>query len=143
MKSFVIALAVLFLATLASATDFQEKNSIMDEDLMMESEGNLHETPRFGFLNLNNDGATLTFNSTSLQYAVVIGIILLVVALVAIPLLGLDLANVFAPRDDYYPYHQGYDQTQGYSSYTNFAKRFAALSFSNTQHTLPYSTVIF
>lgn len=107
MKSFVV-LAVLCLAGLVSAETENEA---------------LEETPRFGFLNLDGDSSTITFNSTSLQYAVFAGIVIVLVALVVVPLLGFDLSTLFSARDGYDPYNYGYDQNQAYSSYTSYAKR--------------------
>jgi len=103
MKSFV-AIALLCIFAFASAEDKME------------------EEPRFGFLTLNNNGASLAFNSTSLQYAVIGGVILLVLALVVIPFLGFDLGNIFAKEsfEDDYPY--AYDN-QGFSSYSSYAQR--------------------
>ncbi|XP_045615606.1 uncharacterized protein [Procambarus clarkii] len=105
MKSFVV-LAVVCLAALASATG--------DEDPK--------ETPRFGFISLDNTGAVLTLNSTSLQYAVIAGIIVLVFALVIIPILGFDIAKHFATRDGYDHFNY-YNEQPEYSSYTSYAKR--------------------
>ncbi|XP_071546805.1 uncharacterized protein [Panulirus ornatus] len=107
MKSFAV-LTVLFMAALASAETENEA---------------LKETSRFGFLNLDGDSSTVTFNSTSLQYAVIAGIVILLVALVVVPLLGFDLATLFSARDGYDPYNYGYDQNNAYSSYTSYAKR--------------------
>lgn len=88
-----------------------------------EDDSSLEETARFGFLSLDNSGATLSFNSTSLQTVVVVGVILLILALVLVPLLGFDLAKLFAGKESYdYP-NYAYDNTQGYSSYTSYAQR--------------------
>ncbi|XP_027239076.1 uncharacterized protein [Penaeus vannamei] len=106
MKTFV-AVALLCLFAVARAED----------------DNSLEETARFGFLSLDDNGATLSFNSTSLQTAVVVGVILLILALVLVPLLGFDLAKLFAGKESYdYP-NYAYDNTQGYSSYTSYAQR--------------------
>ncbi|XP_042204231.1 uncharacterized protein LOC121853905 [Homarus americanus] len=114
MKSFVV-FAVLCLAAFASA----ETSNLIDEQ-----EGLEEGTPRFGFLSFDNSGATLTFNSTSLQYAVVIGIFVVFAALIIIPLLGFNLASLFSSRDSYgYDNTHYYDPNTAYSTYSDYAKR--------------------
>ncbi|XP_045118512.1 uncharacterized protein LOC123508706 [Portunus trituberculatus] len=115
-----IAFLVLYLAVAASALQKQPVNSALSKENLVEQETS---DPRFAFLDVDDDGATLTFNSTSLQYAVVIGVVLLILGLVVVPLLGFDLANIFSARDDYNAYGYGYDQDNYYSSYTSYAKR--------------------
>ncbi|CAL4090712.1 unnamed protein product, partial [Meganyctiphanes norvegica] len=89
-------------------------------DVSHEADG-LVEEGRFGFLTLDNSGAQLTFNSTSLQYAVVAGIALLLVAIILIPLLGYDVATLFSRNDNaQFADYQNYDYS---SSYSQFAKR--------------------
>ncbi|XP_076062339.1 uncharacterized protein LOC143037685 [Oratosquilla oratoria] len=104
MKIFLIA-AVLCFASVVRAEDVEK----------MEEEG------RFGFLTLDNNGATLTFNSTSIQYAVLIGLAVLLGSLILLPLFGLSLGSIF--NSGYEAPVYGYD-TSGYaSSYSSYAKR--------------------
>ncbi|KAK8403638.1 hypothetical protein O3P69_000019 [Scylla paramamosain] len=114
-----ITFLVLCLAVAASALQKQPVNSALSNENLVEKETG---DPRVGFLSVDDDGATLTFNSTSLQYAVVIGVVLLILGLVVVPLLGFDLAKLFSSRDDYDAYGYSYDQ-DNYSSYTSYAKR--------------------
>jgi len=83
----------------------------------------LVEQGRFGFLTLDNSGATLSFNSTSLQYAVVAGIALLLTALILVPLLGYDVSTFLPARNDQGPHTYTDYNNYDYSSYSQFAKR--------------------
>ncbi|XP_068216357.1 uncharacterized protein [Palaemon carinicauda] len=107
-----IAIALLFLAAFASA---EENNNNIDLEV--------EETPRFTFVDLTNNAASLSLNSTSLQYAVITGIVLLLVAIVVVPLLGYDLSTIFTNREDYDYSNYAYDGNQAYSSYSAYAKR--------------------
>lgn len=119
MKQFVCVLLAVCLSVASAALPKETaRKARMEENGIADTDGG---AGRFGFLTINDDGASLTFNSTSLQYAVVIGVVLLILALVVVPLLGFDIAKLFAPRD-------GYDSNYGYegdyySSYTSYAKR--------------------
>ncbi|XP_050692935.1 uncharacterized protein LOC126983848 [Eriocheir sinensis] len=118
MKQFVsILLLALCLASASALPKDTLSNALKENGVGDEDEG----AGRFGFLTVNEEGAKLTFNSTSLQYAVVIGVVLLILGLVVIPLIGFDVAKLFSPRDSY-DNHYGYD-TNNYSSYTSYAKR--------------------
>ncbi|KAK7083279.1 hypothetical protein SK128_011245 [Halocaridina rubra] len=81
------------------------------------------EYPRFSFIDLTNNGAVLTFNSTSLQYAVVTGLVLIVLALVVTQLLGVNTNNFFAAKNEYDSPTYSYDSDHAYSSYSVYAQR--------------------
>ena len=79
---------------------------------------------RLGFINVGSDGTTsLTFNATSIQNAVILGLFILVLGALLLPLFG-----IFGEEDTGYGY--GYEQTSynsGYeaptSGYSTFSKR--------------------
>ncbi|XP_064113570.1 uncharacterized protein LOC135220231 isoform X2 [Macrobrachium nipponense] len=108
-----VAIALLFLATFASAEDTNNNN--LDAEV--------EDSPRFAYVDLTNNAASLSFNSTSLQYAVITGIVLLLVAIVVVPLLGYDLSTIFPSREGFDYSNYAYDGTQAYSSYSAYAKR--------------------
>jgi len=88
---------------------------------------------RLGFITVGTDGSTsVTFNATSIQNAVILGLFLLVLGALLLPLFG-----AFGEEESGYGY--GYDQTSGSgyevpsSGYNTYSKRYAALIrvFSN------------
>nr|XP_027229973.1 uncharacterized protein LOC113821655 [Penaeus vannamei] len=84
------------------------------------------ESPRFGYLSLGSgDGAFLAFNQTSVAQGLVFSVLALVVAFVALPLLGLDLSTVFGKEESYAPYDYSHDAHQAYATPydSSYAKR--------------------
>lgn len=66
---------------------------------------------RLGFITVGNNGATtLTFNATSIQNAVILGLFILVLGALLLPLLG-----VFGEEEET-GYGYGYEQSGGYST---------------------------
>ncbi|CAL4146728.1 unnamed protein product, partial [Meganyctiphanes norvegica] len=75
------------------------------------------------FLTVDDNGnLALKFNSTSLIYIALFAIPVVIIALLVLPLFGVDLTNIFRRREstdqDYYAY-----DNQDYSTYTEFAQR--------------------
>lgn len=91
---------------------------------LVEEEGDA----RLGYITVGNSGATtLTFNATSIQNAVILGLFILVLGALLLPLFG-----IFGEEDTGYGY--GYEQTgyqSGYeapsSGYSTFSKRSAEM----------------
>jgi len=88
---------------------------------------------RLGYVSIGSDGATaITFNATSIQNAVILGLFVLVLGALVLPLFGISLSSLFgsgSDSDSGYGY-SGYDQTgydTGYeapaTNYQAFAKR--------------------
>merc|ERR550539_738405 len=104
--------AVLFLVASACAENYEE-----DGD------------PRLGYITVGSDGATsITFNATSIQNAVILGLFVLVLGALVLPLFGVSLGSLFgddAGTDTGYGY--GFEQTSGYEQpaqgYSTFSKR--------------------
>merc|ERR1712176_1710270 len=88
--------------------------------------------PRLGYISVGGDGTTsITFNATSIQNAVILGLFILVLGALILPLFGISLGSLFG-SDTSYGY--GFDQAtydQGFESssnaYTSFSKRSAEM----------------
>lgn len=106
----IIAFAVIALFACAHAEE---------DELLAEEAG----SPRLGFITVNNDGTTsLTFNATSIQNAVILGLFLLVLGALLLPLLGGlgdDSGSGYGYGDTSGYTSGGYEQpSQGYSTYS-------------------------
>jgi hypothetical protein len=84
-------------------------------------------TGRLGYITVGNSGATtLTFNATSIQNAVILGLFILVLGALVLPLFGVSMGEYFE-EDSGYGY--GYDAQPEYayeaanSAYSTYAKR--------------------
>ena len=96
--------------------------SVRAEEIMEEEEGE----GRLGYITVASDGSTsLTFNATSIQNAVILGLFILVLGALLLPLFG-----VFGEEESGYGY--GYESSgSGYqtaydqpsSGYSTFSKR--------------------
>merc|ERR1711978_40750 len=87
--------------------------------------------PRLGYVSVGSDGTTsITFNATSIQNAVILGLFVLVLGALVLPLFGISLGGLFGSDSDT-GYGHGYEQpaytSDGYdvpaSSYQSFSKR--------------------
>merc|ERR1712154_312198 len=87
--------------------------------------------PRLGYISVGSDGTTsITFNATSIQNAVILGLFVLVLGALVLPLFGISLGGLFGSDSDT-GYGYGYEQpaytSDGYdvpaSSYQSFSKR--------------------
>merc|ERR1711978_309407 len=87
--------------------------------------------PRLGYVSVGSDGTTsITFNATSIQNAVILGLFVLVLGALVLPLFGISLGGLFGSDSDT-GYGYGYEQpaytSDGYdvpaSSYQSFSKR--------------------
>ena len=110
MKLFACTL-VLALASLASAESYEDGDE------------------RLGYISVGNSGATsITFNATSIQNAVILGLFILVLGALILPLFGISLASLFGSSSGDTGYGYGYEQS-GYeapatsSGYQSFSKR--------------------
>jgi len=66
--------------------------------------------PRLGFISVGNSGATtLTFNATSIQNAIILGLFILVLGALVLPLFGVSLAE-----EEETGYGYGYEQPAAY-----------------------------
>jgi len=74
------------------------------------------------FLTIDDTGATLAINSTSLIYAAIIGIPLLIVGLVVLPLFGLSIDSLFKKDGGDFADQFAYEN-QDYAQYSSYAKR--------------------
>jgi len=99
-------------------------------DIYTEEEGDA----RLGYVSVGSNGDTsITFNATSIQNAVILGLFVLVLGALVLPLFGISLASLFGGSADAdsgygYGYEQAsYDGSTGYdapaSSYQSFSKR--------------------
>jgi hypothetical protein len=85
--------------------------------------------PRLGYITVGSDGATsITFNATSIQNAVILGLFVLVLGALVLPLFGISLGSLFGDGGTGYGY--GFDEaTYGNeyaapaSAYNTFSKR--------------------
>jgi len=86
---------------------------------------------RLGYVSVGSDGTTsITFNATSIQNAVILGLFVLVLGALVLPLFGISLGGLFGSDSDT-GYGYGYEQpaytSDGYdvpaSSYQSFSKR--------------------
>ena len=93
-----------------------------DDEFLSDDQGEA----RLGFITVNGDGTTsLTFNATSIQNAVILGLFILVLGALLLPLFGL-----FGGEEETSGYG-GYEQTGGYQTgyeqqstgYNTYAKR--------------------
>jgi len=88
---------------------------------------------RLGYITVGSDGSTsITFNATSIQNAVILGLFVLVLGALVLPLFGVSLGSLFGGDDtgSETGYGYGYEQPQyqtGYeqpsSGYSTFSKR--------------------
>jgi len=87
---------------------------------------------RLGYITVGSDGSTsITFNATSIQNAVILGLFVLVLGALVLPLFGISLGALFGSSDSADTgYGYGYEQPtyeQGYqapaSGYQSFSKR--------------------
>ena len=94
-----------------------------EEEVDLDEEG----TARLGFITVGTDGSTsLTFNATSIQNAVIVGLFILVLGALLLPLFG-----AFGEEESS-GYGYGYENTGGYSSgyeqqasgYNTYSKRY-------------------
>ena len=113
MKVFVCAIT-LALFTLSSAESYEDGDE------------------RLGYVSVGSSGATsLTFNATSIQNAVILGLFILVLAALILPLFGVSLASLAGSGGGDTGYGYGYEQPSydtGYDapaqqSYQSFSKR--------------------
>merc|ERR1712010_66539 len=65
---------------------------------------------RLGYVSVGSDGTTsITFNATSIQNAVILGLFVLVLGALALPLFGISLGGLFGSDSDT-GYGYGYEQ---------------------------------
>merc|ERR1711936_823424 len=66
---------------------------------------------RLGYYSVASDGSTsLTFNATSIQNGVILGLFSLVLAALILPLFGLSLPNIFGEDEAAYASESAYSQ---------------------------------
>ncbi len=96
------------------------------DDTYFEEEGDLGDA-RLGFITVGSDGSTsLTFNATSIQNAVIVGLFILVLGALLVPLFG--------AFDEETGYGYGYEQPSGYQTgyeqpstgYSTYSKRYTS-----------------
>jgi len=86
--------------------------------------------PRLGFITVGNNGQTsITFNATSIQNAVILGLFTLVLGALILPLFGVSLGSLFGSDSSDQGYGYGFDSTDYQSSYDSSQKA-AYSSFS-------------
>ncbi len=82
---------------------------------------------RLGYINIASDGTTaVTFNATSIQNAVILGLLLLVLGALILPMFGIPLGSLFSERSgqDYgSAYNSGYSETN-FAYAPSVAKRY-------------------
>jgi len=91
--------------------------------------------PRLGYIAVGSDGTTsITFNATSIQNAVILGLFILVLGALILPLFGISLGSLFGSDSSDTGYGYGFDQAtydQGFESsanaYNSFSKRSAEM----------------
>ena len=101
--------------------------SAASAEALMEEEGD----PRLGYISVGSDGTTsITFNATSIQNAVILGLFILVLGALILPLFGISLGSLFGSDSSDTGYGYGFDQAtydQGFESsanaYNSFSKR--------------------
>merc|ERR1711902_427856 len=101
--------------------------SAASAEALMEEEGD----PRLGYISVGSDGTTsITFNATSIQNAVILGLFILVLGALILPLFGISLGSLFGSDSSDTGYGYGFDQAtygQGYepsaNAYNSFSKR--------------------
>ena len=114
---YTVAAVALFFAAHVNAFDVAEEEEEAEDG-----------SARLGYITVASDGSTsLTFNATSIQNAVILGLFILVLGALLLPLFG-----IFGEEDTGYGY--GYEQTgyqSGYeapsSGYSTFSKRSVTL----------------
>merc|ERR1711902_221921 len=87
--------------------------------------------PRLGYISVGSDGTTsITFNATSIQNAVILGLFTLVLGALILPLFGVSLGSLFGSDSTDSGYSYGFDQPEfsnGYeasgNAYNSFSKR--------------------
>jgi opacity protein-like surface antigen len=116
MMKWMYAVAAVALLFAAQASAFEVEEEAEDGEA------------RLGYITVASDGSTsLTFNATSIQNAVILGLFILVLGALLLPLFG-----IFGEEEEGYGY--GYEQTgyqTGYeqpsSGYNTFSKRSAEM----------------
>merc|ERR1712223_1659281 len=99
--------------------------SAASAEALMEEEGD----PRLGYISVGSDGTTsITFNATSTQNAVILGLFVLVLGALVLPLFGISLGSLFGDGGTGYGY--GFDEASygneyaaPASAYNTFSKR--------------------
>merc|ERR1712213_63041 len=72
---------------------------------------------RLGYITVGSSGATtLTFNATSIQNAVILGLFILVLGALVLPLFGVSVGDIAEESGSGYGY--GYEHAAQYSSYS-------------------------
>merc|ERR1712025_326893 len=73
---------------------------------------------RLGYITVGSSGATsITFNATSIQNAVILGLFTLVLGALILPLFGVSLGSLFGSDSSDSGYGYGFDQTDYSNSY--------------------------
>merc|ERR1719385_73607 len=96
---------------------------------------------RLGYVSVGSDGTTsITFNATSIQNAVILGLFVLVLGALVLPLFGISLGSLFGSGEGETGYGYGYQEpvyTSGYEApssaptgYNSYTKRSAELAGS-------------
>jgi hypothetical protein len=113
-------LALGLVASAASAETFEEEDG----------------DARLGYISVGSSGATsITFNATSIQNAVILGLFTLVLGALILPLFGVSLGSLFGGDSSDSGYSYGFDQAEnsnyGYetsgNAYNSFSKRSAEM----------------
>merc|ERR1712018_888569 len=86
--------------------------------------------PRLGYISVGSNGQTsITFNATSIQNAVILGLFTLVLGALILPLFGVSLGSLFGSDSSDQGYGYGFDSTDYQNSYESSQKA-AYSSFS-------------
>ncbi|XP_069995736.1 uncharacterized protein [Penaeus vannamei] len=84
----------------------------------------LKESPRFGYLSLDpTNGASLAFNSTTINNGIFFSVLLFVAALAVKLFIGYDFLTLFEKPSSYENQGYTYDPAQAYSNPSVFAKK--------------------
>jgi len=81
---------------------------------------------RLGYITVGCNGATsITFNATSIQNAVILGLFVLVLGALVLPLFGISLGSLFGSESSDTGYGYGYEQQyeSPATGYQSFSKR--------------------
>lgn len=81
---------------------------------------------RLGYITVGSNGATsITFNATSIQNAVILGLFVLVLGALVLPLFGISLGSLFGSESSDTGYGYGYEQQyeSPATGYQSFSKR--------------------
>jgi len=81
---------------------------------------------RLGYITVGSDGSTsITFNATSIQNAVILGLFVLVLGALVLPLFGISLGSLFGSESSDTGYGYGYEQQyeSPATGYQSFSKR--------------------